>query len=104
MSGMVLCIIYPNIVINITRCDEGSKTDHMYPNLYFPNRVLISLKKGLLLLSTEFPYCFWTFMIDLLFKYATAPPEQLGVAGVQVSNCIKNITVIISSLTDYMKL
>lgn len=45
MSGMVLCIIYPNIVINITRCDEGSKTDHMYPNLYFPNRVLISLKK-----------------------------------------------------------
>ena len=47
MSGMVLCIIYPNIVINITRCDEGSKTDHMYPNLYFPNRVPnLSKKKG----------------------------------------------------------
>lgn len=42
-------------------------------------------------------------MIDLLFKHATAPPKQLGVAGVQVSNCIKNITVIISSLTDYVK-
>lgn len=43
ISGIVLCIAYPNIPTITIKCAAGSSTAHRYPSRHFPKRVLISL-------------------------------------------------------------